>query len=153
MAPYLLGDRYIKFSSRPVDCGNGSPVVESTAPPPANDPNYLRDGMIAWLGEKEACFRLSATQPVEDSTILWDEAKAPFVDVATVRIPKQTFDSEKQRNFCENLSYTPWHATAEHRPVGGINRLRKDVYMAISNLRHKLNKSPSREPTGDETFN
>lgn len=69
-----------------------------------------------------------ANQPVEDPTILWDERKAPFVEVANIRIPKQTFDSEAQQDFCENLSFTPWHALPEHRPVGGINRMRKAVY-------------------------
>jgi hypothetical protein len=26
------------------------------------------------------------------------------------------------------LAFNPWHALAEHRPMGGINRLRKAVY-------------------------
>ena len=49
--------------------------------------------MVAWLDAKDACFRFAvqpqtdpATQPVEDPTIIWDEAKAPFIDVATIRI-------------------------------------------------------------------
>ena len=91
--------------------------------------------------------------PVEDPTIVWDEIKAPFIEVATIRIPKQQFNSEAQQTFCENLSYTPWHALAEHRPVGGINRVRKTVYEGISLLRHKLNKAPRVEPTGNEAFN
>jgi hypothetical protein len=160
MSPYLLGEQPIKFSARPVDCDSGTAIVESTAPPPASEPDYLRDRMIAWLGEKDACFRFAvqpqtdpATQPIEDPTILWDETAAPFVDVATIRIPKQVFDSEAQQNFCENLSYTPWHAVTEQRPLGGINRLRKGLYVAISKLRHALNKASSQEPTGDETFN
>ena len=69
-----------------------------------------------------------------------------------IRIPAQAFESRAQDTFCDNLSYTPWHALPEERPVGGINRLRKEVYAAISALRHKLNKAPSVEPTGDETF-
>jgi hypothetical protein len=159
MTPYLLGDRYTKFSARPVDCATGGDIVESTEPAPSGNPNYLRDRMVGWLKAKDACFRFAiqlqtdpATQPVEDPTIEWDEAKAPFVDVASIVIPRQTFDSEAQQTFCEDLSYTPWHALPEQRPVGGINRLRKDLYVAISRLRHALNKAPSVEPTGDETF-
>ena len=91
--------------------------------------------------------------PVEDPTIVWDEIKAPFIEVATIRIPKQQFNSEAQQTFCENLSYTPWHALADHRPVGGINRVRKAVYERISLLRHQLNKAPRVEPTGNEAFN
>jgi hypothetical protein len=159
MTPYLLGQRYIKFSARPVDCGTGAALVPSVALSPKG-PNYLRDRMIAWMSSKDACFTFAvqpqtdpATMPVEDPTIVWDEIKAPFIEVATIRIPKQRFDSEAQQTFCENLSYTPWHALVEHRPVGGINRIRKVVYKGISMLRHKLNKIPHVEPTGNETFN
>jgi hypothetical protein len=160
MAPYLLRDNYMKFSARPVDCTSGAPIVQSLAPKPKGDSDYLREGMVKWLDQKDACFKFSiqlqtdpTTQPIEDPTVLWDEAKAPFVDVASIRIPRQTFDSEAQQTFCENLSFTPWHSLPEQRPVGGINRLRKALYQAISELRHKLNGAPWVEPTGNETFN
>jgi len=120
----------------------------------------LRDRMVTWLDEKDACFKFAVqpqtdrvAQPVEDPTILWDPTKAPFVDVASIRIFKQTFNTEAQQTFCENLSFTPWHTLPAHRPAGGINRLRKGLYEAISKLRHKLNKAPRVEPTGNETFN
>ncbi|MBN8995825.1 MAG: catalase family protein [Rhizobiales bacterium] len=159
MTPYLLGDQYTKFSARPVDCASGAALTPSDAPVPADDPDFLRARMAKWLGGRDACFRLGiqvqtdpATQPVEDPTIIWDETTAPFVDVASIRIPAQAFESKAQDTFCDNLSYTPWHALPEERPVGGINRLRKEVYAAISALRHRLNKAASVEPTGDETF-
>ncbi|MEO8668371.1 MAG: catalase family protein [Bauldia sp.] len=160
MSPYILGDQYIKFTARPIDCTTGATIVESTDAPPKKDPNYLREGMIKWLDRQDACFKFAvqpqtdpATQLIEDATSLWDEAKAPFIDVATLRIPIQKFDSEAQMTFCENLSYTPWHALPEQRPAGGINRMRRAVYDAISELRHRLNKAPRVEPTGNETFN
>jgi hypothetical protein len=34
-----------------------------------------------------------------------------------------------------------------HRPLGGINRVRRSVYEAISTLRHQLNDAPRVEPT------
>ena len=55
--------------------------------------------------------------PVENPTIAWDEAASPFRKVATIRIPAQTFDTPEQMTFCENLSYTPWHALPEHERV------------------------------------
>ena len=113
--------------------------------------------MIAWMNSKDACFTFTVqpqtdpvTMPVEDPTIVWDEIKAPFIEVATIRIPKQQFDSEAQQTFCENLSYTPWHALEEHRPVGQINEIRKAVYLASSDVRHKTNNAPQSEPTGAE---
>lgn len=159
MTPYLLGQRYIKFSATPVACSTGAPLTLSGGATTAADPNYLRNGMGAWLNEKDACFKLAvqpqtdpAAMPIEDPTIEWEEAKAPFITVAIIRIPQQQFDSAAQQQFCENLSFTPWHSLAAHRPVGGINRVRKIVYETISKLRHKLNATPRVEPTGQETF-
>jgi hypothetical protein len=86
--------------------------------------------------------------PVEDPSIEWDEAVSPFVTVATLKIPKQTFDSEPQMAYCEALSFTPWHSLPEHQPIGGINRIRKVVYERASTLRHTANGVPRREPTG-----
>lgn len=81
MAPYRWGDRYVKYSARPVDCTTGTTIVSPKSAPPA-EPNYLRTGMNAWLRLKDACFVFSvqpqtntAAEPVEDPTILWDERK------------------------------------------------------------------------------
>jgi hypothetical protein len=88
--------------------------------------------------------------PIEDPTIDWDESLSPYRKVATLKIPPQTFDSPEQMEFCENLSYTPWHSIPEHKPLGGINRVRKVVYESMANLRHDLNDVPRREPTVEE---
>ncbi|KCZ12231.1 catalase domain protein, partial [Acinetobacter baumannii 42057_5] len=47
----------------------------------------------------------------------WKENEAPFYQVATIHIPKQSFDTPEQNQFCENLSFTPWHALPEHKPL------------------------------------
>jgi hypothetical protein len=49
--------------------------------------------------------------------------------------------------FCENLSYTPWHALPEHEPLGSINRARRAIYTAISKARHEINGARRAEPT------
>jgi hypothetical protein len=85
--------------------------------------------------------------PIEDPTVIWDKGAAPFVPVASITTPEQSFDSPEQNAFCENLSFTPWHCIDAHRPLGGINRVRRVVYEAISRLRHDLNGAPRREPT------
>jgi hypothetical protein len=46
----------------------------------------------------------------------------------------------RQRDdFGERLSFTPWHALPQHRPLGAINRIRRVVHDTISNLRSELN--------------
>ena len=54
--------------------------------------------------------------------------------------------SKEALTACENLSFTPWHTLLEHRPIGGIQRARKEIYQTISKVRHELNQQPRKEP-------
>lgn len=153
MTPYLMGNTPAKFSVKP--CFNG-PKREWRG----RGENLLSQNLEQKFSSGSACFEFlvqkqteRGRQPVEDPTVTWEESDAPFVKVATLTIPAQKFNSHEQMNFCENLSYNPWHAVPEHRPLGGINRVRRSVYRAISDLRHELNREPLVEPTGKETFN
>ena len=83
---------------------------------------------------------------VEDSMTEWKEDEAPFSKVASIRIPRQTFDTVEQNAFCENLSFSPWHALPEHKPLGVTNRLRKVIYEHISRVRHEMNSAARSEP-------
>jgi hypothetical protein len=91
----------------------------------------------------------SEKMPVEDPTIEWSEKESEFVKVATIRIPRQTFTSKEQQEFGENLSFTPWHSLPEHTPLGGINRVRKAVYLATAKARRQENKVSTEESTPD----
>lgn len=154
--PYRLGDdahkQAVKFSARPCAAHANDRI------PPDADASYLRAAMAKTLAAGEACFefmvqpRRSPSMEVEDSKTEWLESEAPFIRVATITIPRQTFDSDAQMAFCENLSFTPWHSLPEHRPLGGVNRVRRTVYERISKLRHDLNGAPRKEPTGGEAL-
>jgi hypothetical protein len=74
------------------------------------------------------------------------------VTVATVRLPKQTFDIPSQTAFARRLSYNPWHTIAEHRPLGNQSRARRRLYWTMAVLRQSMNGVPHYEPTGDEVF-
>jgi hypothetical protein len=87
---------------------------------------------------------------VECSEIEWKEDVAPFHKVATIHIPKQTFATPARDSLGENLSFTPWHALPEHRPLGSVNRVRRHVYEEISRLRHELNGTARKEPESEE---
>lgn len=73
---------------------------------------------------------------IEDATVEWDAAQHPFIDAGTITIPPQDFETDERRELCESLTFSPWHGLAEHRPLGGINRLRRPVYDASG--RHRL---------------
>ena len=90
--------------------------------------------------------------PIENAGVLWPEELSPRVSVATLRLPKQKFDSPAQLAFAKRLSYNPWHTIAEHRPLGNQSRARRRMYYKLSQLRHTVNAVPHFEPTGDEVF-
>jgi hypothetical protein len=142
MVPYKLGSSQMKFRSKPCD---GSTFASTS-----DTPNRLAENLRASLSKTEACFqfqvqpRLNAvTMPIEDPTIEWKESDSAFQTVAEIRIPTQVPD---QGEACEAISYNPWNGLKEHRPLGGISRVRKEVYQAISRLRHDLNKQVRAEP-------
>ena len=85
-------------------------------------------------------FRDHESTPIENSMTEWTEASAPLEQVAEIIIPRQDITSEEQNNFCENLSFNPWHSLAEHKPLGVVNRVRKQIYKEISKWRHSLNQ-------------
>ncbi len=108
-------------------------------------------------GDVELDFRLQLQtdpflMPIENNGVLWPEKLSPRVSVATLRLPKQKFDSPAQMEFARKLSYNPWHTIAEHRPLGNQSRARRRMYFELSQLRHNMNSVPHFEPTGDEVF-
>lgn len=147
MTPLLCGSVPVKASSRPLP-----PLSPHVG---AEGAHFLRANMAAHLAGTPARFEFMLQpqvdpkrQPVEDPRMVWDEDEAPFVPVALIEIPPQRFDTAERDSFGENLSFTPWHCLPEHRPIGGINRVRRTVYEAISHLRHEINKAPREEPVG-----
>ncbi len=121
--------------------------------------NYLRDNMVAMLKARdvELDFMVQVQtdpyrMPIENAGVRWPESLSPFVPVATVRIPKQTFNSDAQFAFARNLSLNPWHCIAEHRPLGNQSRARKRMYYEMATFRQKMNDTPHIEPIGDEVF-
>ncbi len=146
--PYLFGSTAVKYRALP-----HIQVPDTLPANPQHD--YLRLAMVRQLNQQEARFDFSVqlqtnpdSMPIEDPGQAWDEAASPFRKVATIRIPQQAFDNERQREFGENLSYTPWHCLPDHRPLGGINRARKVVYDVISTFRHEQNQVSQKEPSG-----
>lgn len=121
--------------------------------------NYLKDSMKEHLATDEASFDFmiqfqtdAVKMPIEDTTVDWPEALSPLIKVATIKIPKQTFDSAEQMIFAENSYFAAWHSLPEHRPLGSINRARRFAYDQLSKFRLKRNKLPRTEPDGSEQF-
>ncbi|WP_447970024.1 catalase family protein [Nitrospira sp. M1] len=134
--------------------------IERQSPLPDNPSgDYLEEAMAKDLAQGDWCLEFliqvqkdPETMPIEDTLAIWDENESPFIKIATIDIPQQTFTSDAQKLFCEDLSFNPWHGLTVHKPLGGINRARRDEMKAISDLRLKQRGVPRTEPTGMETF-
>ena len=135
----------VKYSAR--SC---SATTDPMPTKPGHD--FLRAALRNTLQRSDACMeflvqpRTSNAMDVEDSMTEWKEAQAPFYQVATILIPQQNFDTSEQNAFCENLSFSPWHALPDHKPLGIVNRLRKVIYDQISRTRHEMNSTRRQEP-------
>jgi hypothetical protein len=131
------------WSTTPYLFGSGQPAKYSLAPastykselPAKLTPDYLSENLQTHLSQADASFDFMvqlrtdpASMPIEDAGIVWAEDKAPFVKVATLRIPKQEFRTPERRELSEGLAFSPGHALVEHRPIGGVNRARMRIY-------------------------
>lgn len=164
-----LGQRY--YSCVPYLLGEGQAMMYSFVPRTKVDRNipgipfgdvpgnYLRDNMVKTLNQQGVEFDLALQlqtdahrMPIENAGVRWLEKLSPFIPAATIRIPRQTFDSQAQFDFTRQLTINPWHCLHEHRPLGNQSRARRRMYYELSRLRIKMNDTQHVEPTGDEVF-
>jgi len=86
-------------------------------------------------------------QPVEDPTVEWDEQEAPFFTVATIRARAQdSWDTARVQVVNEETRFSVWTGIAAHRPLGNVNRGRKDTYRHSADYRARVNGCPYHEP-------
>ncbi|MHB2241400.1 catalase family protein [Pseudomonas monsensis] len=145
VSPYKFGEANAKFRVAPAP--DNCPAY--TLPKQNHDlPNFLRSALNQQLSTDRvpACFVLQIQRqdankymPIEDTSIEWREQDSPFETVARITLPPQDFDTPALNLACDNLSFNPWFGIEAHRPIGGINRLRKAVYEAVSDYRHSQN--------------
>ena len=134
--PYLFSPgRAVKYIAKP--CSQRT----SRLPERLTDA-YLRDALRAHLAQDEACFDFmiqfqldGREMPIEDATVEWKEQRSPYLPVARLRIPRQGIDDAARLRSCEEIAFNPWNCLTDHRPLGGLNRARKDIYHSLAQLR------------------
>lgn len=145
VSPYKFGEANAKFRVAP---DPDSCPAYSLPEQNRKLPNFLRNALNQQLSTDRvpACFVLQIQRqdankymPIEDTSIEWRESDAPFETVARINVPAQDFDTPALNLQCDNQSFNPWFGVEAHRPIGGINRLRKAVYEAVSDYRHRRN--------------
>jgi hypothetical protein len=140
------------YSALPIRCGPyavrfaWSPLIAPSADCTLAGPTMyaddlatrLRKGPIEYALELQFFVDENRT-PIEDGSVDWPVDVAPYVRVGKLVIPQQDAASDRGRLVAEriqNLSFDPWHALAEHRPLGGMMRARKQAYFACGKGRN-----------------
>lgn len=141
--PYKLGNGAVKYILKPREVNTPEPIN-------AEDASYaLREALVETLSTKNVYFDLfiqpqtnACTELIEDSSVAW---KSELIPVATLTIPTQVINFDKQNKQNEKLVFSPWNALPENQPLGGLNRARKVVYPPLTELRKELNKAAKKE--------
>lgn len=155
--PYRLGPkRACKYICRPVKPTEEDPDHVPVEPPRhsikdlPSSPNFLRWQMEARLADGDplvfAFFvqpqRNAVRQPVEDACFRWSEKEAPPIRVATITLRPSgflPFTSPETQWHAERLTFDPQHALDDHKPIGGLNRVRAAVYAKFAAMRLRAN--------------
>ena len=100
------------------------------------------------LFEFQVQLRISEkTMPIEDASVEWPESESPYRTVAHLLLPRQEIGLLRQQDAYKDLSFNVWHALASHRPLGGINRVRRRAYALSSAWRRQHARLKLEEPS------
>jgi hypothetical protein len=144
--PYACGDlAAVKYRLMPRSTG--------TCLSPDSDANRLRSDLKQRLLAGSATFdfalqipRDGVSLPVDEATVRWEEADAPFTVIGTLDIPKQDVDIEGQETYGDTLAFSPWRVPEANRPLGSIAESRRAAYPSSAAARHRVNGTPDAEP-------
>ncbi|TXM97262.1 catalase family protein [Methylobacterium sp. WL103] len=153
VTPFRYGDHVAKFSIAPV--APALTALTGTEIDASGRPNAIRETVSAemqgiegvWEFRVQLC-RDRERQPVEDPTVEWDEAEAPFqrVGLITVR-PQDSWEPGRVQAVDEQMRFSVWTGLAAHRPLGNINRARNAPYKHSAEFRERFNGCPIHEPS------
>lgn len=151
--PFLYGPYIAKFSVVPVSedlTMHGHDHIDID-----DNPTAIREAMQdhfaimggEWELRVQLCTDLDA-MPVENAARVWPEDQSPYVAVARISVEPQTAWSEaRSAAIDDGMSFSPWHGLEAHRPLGSINRLRRQAYEASFKARAEREHRPMTEPT------
>jgi hypothetical protein len=151
-APIRWGDYAAKVSA--------IPLSQPAQLPRSGSRDYLRDELVARLAREPIEYDFAVQlyvdpirTPIEDGSVDWREEDAPFVKVARLTIPQQDLTGDagrRQMEYVERLSFDPWHAPVEFRPLGDIMRARNEAYR-VSSMARKAEPGRRDRPRGGES--
>ena len=77
----------------------------------------------------------STRAPIEDATVEWTEQDCPVPPRGADPDPAPGLRGCRSNGRCEQTGFNPWHCLADHRPLGSMNRARREIYTAMAAFR------------------
>jgi len=138
--PYKLGPTSSKMKF--VSCKSNKEKVPKHAPD-----NFLRNRLAHYLDKQGTCFDFylqpnndKKKNDIENAQQKWKTRKSPFIKVGRLEVPQQSKKEIVAREqACQDMSFNPWRAPNENRPMGGVNRIRLEVYVKQAKMRQNYN--------------
>jgi hypothetical protein len=129
-------------------------ATDPPAPTKLATPTQLGDELAATLRERAVTYDMKIrfyadpiATPIEDASVEWN---TPWLTVARLTLLKQDPASARGKRvgeLVEKLSFDPWHAREDLRPLGNIMRARNVAYRASTTAR-----TAAPEPRDAPTF-
>ncbi len=141
----------------PFGAGDGTVVkyrLDPETPPenvPDSAPDYLAADCASRLAQREYRFRFMVqprtnpeTMPLDAATVEWPESESPFVQIATLVVPRQDVWARGQSEYGQSLAFNIFRVPPEQAPVpeSSIAAARRAVYSASADTRHQANGQP-----------
>ncbi len=145
MSPIRFGNYVTKCRLKPIDDLQTTYLDLITKL--ATESDAMRLVLEETLRNQESLFEFQVqlrtsetTMPVEDPTIAWPESESPYRTVGHLLLPRQDISPLRHDQAFKTLAFNVWHALAAHRPLGGINRVRRYAYQTSANWRRQGTK-------------
>ena len=150
MAPIRYGKYVAKYRAKPA--GDRRESYLALAQRLGSQSDAMRLALEETLQTQEVLFEFQVqlctsrqTMPIEDATIEWPESESPYRTVAYLLLPRQEIALLRSQDAYQDLSFNVWHALAAHRPLGGINRVRRWAYPLSCAWRRRQTEEQSSE--------
>jgi hypothetical protein len=146
--PFRYGDHIAKFSLVPISPNltelTGDKVNVSDRPDALRE--VISETMIDGGGTWELRVQLNTdldAMPVEDASVEWDEKASPYRTVGRITVePQLSLGTDLAGQIDEETFFSPWHGLSAHRPLGSVNRARRQAYEMSAEFRAKFNSCP-----------
>jgi hypothetical protein len=139
--PIRFGEHAVKYAFRPHATAEG-PTPEDLG---AELAERVKKSAVTWDLQLQFYVDDVAT-PIEDPTVPWSEEASPWSTVARLTIPVQDVGSARGAQVTsaiEAMSFDPWHAAVELRPIGELMRARNHAYREST-----IERGAAKEPKG-----